>query len=526
MDSPSLYSPPFTRKKRRESLLPGPPTLSLRTPCRKRARNIHAENLEIIGEDETSSDEESLVNIVLSPKVVMDTTMELFGSSGLLVSTEESGETTQPSIAASLFSSFAILRQKTSQSIAPILPFLKSLVEIEHRFNGVRETSKRKVKFASIDGSCILPPVDRDPDSLLPQQGAIEGLQAAMETVLALSPTCVPLLQELVDFLASSSETDQVVELPGVVDCSRRQFRSHLSTYRDDFCSILGRLSNVSEAAITPMKHAALRSIDQPLKSVEVLLADRIGSAIRYHLRMLFNTVPPTISSKTTQPQVERYSLVCNLVKFEGHEYGDVVASALISLSLRILRDSYGLPSLMGHERISLPTGFFTSKSSTLKVPKNAQPGICAVQDFDIVEQDLVNSLEFVESSRACRFLVDLWTQPGVKEELERVGGLDLVETYASMSWNYDLYKIRPENAHLVALCNISQLMSQLVQWKTLMEPLEHAALEGAQKIVKNYRFTTKSKKILTAYPLITRLKNVYDETMSSIEKIPVVIKA
>jgi hypothetical protein len=158
-------------------------------------------------------------------------------------------------------------------------------------------------------------------------------------------------------------------------------------------------------------------------------------------------------------------------------------------------------------------------------IPPKGQSFVCSDEDVDVVEGEIHYALEFMESARACKFLIDIWDHPGVKEELDRVGGLDLVETYASMSWNYDLYRICPDDGHLVPLCNIAELISRLRKLNTSMEPLAEAALDGAQKVAKNFRFATKSKQMLRCYPLIRRLKRVYDETMHIVEEIPIVAK-
>jgi hypothetical protein len=183
------------------------------------------------------------------------------------------------------------------------------------------------------------------------------------------------------------------------------------------------------------------------------------------------------------------------------------------------------MASLMGHDGITLPTSFFMSPASHIMIPAKGQMCVCSDEDVATVEGEIVNALEFIESARACKFLVDLWDHPGVMEELDRVGGLDLVETYASMSWNYDLYSICPEDGHLVPLCNITALISRLRNLNASMEVLSEAALDRAQTVAKNFRFATKSKTILRSYPLIQRLKQVYDETMHTVEEIPIIVK-
>ena len=73
---------------------------------------------------------------------------------------------------------------------------------------------------------------------------------------------------------------------------------------------------------------------------------------------------------------------------------------------------------------------------------------------MDQVLGDIEEAYSFLSAAFACRFLVGLWTVPGVRDEINRFGGWSKLETYAKISWKHQLWQLCPDGAHLVVFCN------------------------------------------------------------------------
>lgn len=402
----------------------------------------------------------------------------------------------------------------------------------------VDRTKARRVQFSGVDGSSIYPPVDREFGSDESLQEAIEALKSAKEVIQSLPKSVAPILEELVAYLKDSSIFNAcAAAMSDYADYPVKRVETAAKLFVHDFEIVLDRIRGLPEDALTPLRRADAVKSEKPLKFIEENLAVRVGLAIRYYLRVLFNPSPPSITTIDADREaahlvtLSKYSGVCDLIEFvddDGEDHhGDVTClSAYVSKSIQriyeyLLEFHDKSPLLDDISNIELPDGFCTSQAAGMTIPTRARD--FPDEHFDATQRDILEATYFIAASRSARFIVDLCSAPGVADEIKRMGGWDSIQTYATMSWQHDLYRHCDADAHLVALSNFDTFLENLEELADRMDCLRAAAAKALERVKKNYRFSTTSKKILEAFPRITELKTIYQERMELASNIPVI---
>lgn len=248
-----------------------------------------------------------------------------------------------------------------------------------------------------------------------------------------------------------------------------RRFEKAARSYREDFENLLISIQNES-------------SIHQSL-FVEKHLADFLGQAIRFYLRIIFNPVPwkqipgqgaEQLPSKIAKVQSRiRKMLTMELpegVVASDSAVADGAVSSVFSMALRVVNSYFGYEALSSkvYYTPNIPVGFCESSASQ-RGPGNRRDHMTA-DDVATVLSDIQTAQGFLDAFRACRFLCDLIAFPGVREEIARVGGWEMAESHARKILQYDLVKWCPNDAHLVVLSDADHFFRRVENYKTAME--------------------------------------------------------
>jgi hypothetical protein len=240
-------------------------------------------------------------------------------------------------------------------------------------------------------------------------------------------------------------------------------------SYREDFENLLISIQN--EPSIR-------RSL-----FVEKHLADFLGQAIRFYLRIIFNPVPwkqipgqkvEQLPSKVSKVQ-SRISKMLTMELPDGvvaadSAVADGALSSVFSMALRVVNSYFGYEALSSEAYYApdIPVGFCESAASQ-RGPGTRRDHMTA-DDVAAVVSDIHSAQGFLDAFRACRFLSDLIAFPGVREEIARVGGWEMVESHARKILQYDLVKWCPNDAHLVVLSDADHFFPRLESYKIAME--------------------------------------------------------
>lgn len=435
-------------------------------------------------------------------------------------------------------------RQTGLQRLTPILPLLQSLVMVESisLAGDDGSSSKNLVSFSGIDCSSVQPPVDRVEGSGTHQHDSIQALVQAKEQVEALvrqvreqggcyyneSSHCPQILclESLVEFL----QHDDVrygkgnVAINGwVQECAKaihhstfppRRVLKAVALYQRELSLILKRLQNGGDQDDDDNNDSALM--------MENRLSELLGQAIRYHLRLFFNSAPPRLSPKDVdyENREQQYSQVKNLIvmtmkdDYSNGAVDDECISALVSSALCQICDYFGLQTLLdaSAQRPDIPALFCTNPASNRGFRVRGPPESLSADELDHVLSDIDHAYAFLATMNACRFLVELLNAPGVQDEINRQGGWSQLETYASISWKHHLWKLCPDDQHLVCLSNFEAFNGRLQSYLSVLEGCVEGCEDSLAALAKRFHASTKSKNILGKFPQIRTIAHCLED--------------
>jgi hypothetical protein len=248
-----------------------------------------------------------------------------------------------------------------------------------------------------------------------------------------------------------------------------RRFEKAALSYREDFEKI------VTAIEIGP----AFR----PSLFIEKHLADCLGQAIRFYLRILFNPVrwkqipgkeaeelPSTVSKVRSRISQMLMMALPEGVTAADSAVADGAISSVFSMALRVVDSYFGYEALSSKQSCTpnIPVRFCQSAASQRGPGTRRNP--LPAEDVEMIMSDIHAAQRFLDAARACRFLSDLMNFPGVREEIARVGGWEIVERHARMILQYDLSKLCPNDAHLVVLSDAESFFRRVESYKTAME--------------------------------------------------------
>jgi hypothetical protein len=223
-----------------------------------------------------------------------------------------------------------------------------------------------------------------------------------------------------------------------------RRFEKAARFYRSDFENLLIAIKDES-------------FLRQSL-FVEERLADFIGQVIRFYLRIFFVATDreDSVSGGGVAPVFSMALLVVN--SYCGFE---VISSK-----------EYSAPDI--------PAKFCQSEASQ-RVHRPRRNGMTADEEADMatVVSDIHAAQSFLDAFHACQYLSDLMIFPGVREEIVRVGGWEMVERHARMEMveghartvlQRDLPRWCPNDAHLMLLSDAEHFFQRVKSYKTAAE--------------------------------------------------------
>ena len=374
-----------------------------------------------------------------------------------------------------------------------------------------------RIHFSGFDFSATHPPVDRL-RSAEHQHESIQALRQVLLHVNALTSmnsaetlqTTLSCLSRMVDFLRHDIVGENAAYL--CVEAAKsispffppKRLQVAARQYGDEFEKLKQRM----ERRLVQLQNHGSQSDEDPDKGddfpspaldVEQKLAYFLGQASRYQLRTLLNDSPPrlTPADTTYNERAKEFSKVAERVVMKlkkGDTCGavdDQCMSALVSLALRRLYEYFGLDDLLNAAVTKPPNlpALFCNQPATTKGMDNTWTD----DDVNNLLEDIDDAYSFLAAAHACRFLVELFRVEAVQQEIRRCGGWSLVETYATLSWQYNLYKLCEADAHLVLLCNYDILQQKLIQWlPALMKRISDCSA-SLQNVSKRFELTSTS---------------------------------
>jgi len=255
-----------------------------------------------------------------------------------------------------------------------------------------------------------------------------------------------------------------------------QRFKKAAKTYRMDFEKLVASILAANDIAVVQRS---------PPLFLEKHLADSLGQAIRFYLRAFFNPVPwkQTPGSDAEEPAVQqskhrsRVSKMLVMKLPEGLVVADTAIadgaiSSVFSAALRVVYLYFGAEVFVSDEYRApfIPESFCTSEASLHGPGKKKNP--ITDEAVEAVVSDIHEAQSFRDAAVACRFLSNLMSFPGVREEIAKVCGFECVERYAKKIRGYELIESCPDDAHLVLLCDTNRFFERIDSYKAAMEKL------------------------------------------------------
>ncbi|KAL7536842.1 hypothetical protein ACHAXR_007433 [Thalassiosira sp. AJA248-18] len=184
---------------------------------------------------------------------------------------------------------------------------------------------------------------------------------------------------------------------------------------------------------------------------VRYRLNDFIGRSVRYHLRETLNSLPESVVNFNVDDCEERW----------GRAVDDRSISSILNFSLEQIHQltifrpemfEYGVPSS------SMPD-FFASQSSE-EVHSMSRDGLKKMDKstYESIVMDITEARSFLFGARACKFVLELLSCPGVEDHINNAGGWGCVEAIASTFYKLNLHE-GSENEHFVQLREVRDLI-------------------------------------------------------------------
>ena len=315
--------------------------------------------------------------------------------------------------------------------------------------------------------------------------------------------------------------------------------------YTDDFVRILTRIKG----------NASNDSSHSNRTSLEWRLAEFVGQSIRFHLRRLFNppplpyTTPPDGSGTPPHPPTPkdvafRQSRVYELIDLElpatsrDTAVADGSVSSLFSIALGRIYDFFGMEAFVSalttENPISIPDSFCSSPTSMRGLGTKNEPADPVTKDeLEELLGDIAEVYRFLSAYKACKFLLELMQAPGVREEINKMGGWTKVELYAKIIRQHNLGSMCIEDAHFSILAyagSMDRFFTKIEDWISHMEPKIPLAKISIDQLAKRYKTKTTSPKQIRAihrkFPHVKTIATAIQEGEVRASSFPRVVKA
>lgn len=163
---------------------------------------------------------------------------------------------------------------------------------------------------------------------------------------------------------------------------------------------------------------------------------------------------------------------------------------------------------------ISVPESFCTSPSSMRGLGTKKDPAApMTPAELEELLGDIDDVYNFLSAYKACKFLMELMSFPGVKDEVVRMGGWAKVEYYAKIIRQHNLGSICTEDAHFSVLGyagSMERFFNKIEDWASQMEPKVPLAQISIDQLAKRYRTkTTSPKQLRTLHKRFPHIKTI-----------------
>jgi hypothetical protein len=451
-------------------------------------------------------------------------------------------QTAQDAVLPSVFSLF-YLTSKTSRehNENSLLELLRAFVAVEAvsadpSYGVNKKTGKRRVAFSTHDCSSVVVPVDREGEhSAGHQHKAIIALTKVILCVKALTDmktavimnTIVSQMRDLIDFLGAADKKKNSTQSYTCLleECAKaigientKRIEKVMGDYKKEFVNVLDRISG--------------RGDEADLLLAERRLIEKLGHGIRYYLRRLFNCAPPRLTPKDIhyEERSAKYSRITEFVSMKVPPKADNAAvednciSAVVSSALFHINNFFGLENLLDEklQKPLLKANFFAQPD--LRFQLKGTPISLDDEQLAQILDEIEYAYKFLAATRACNFLISLWTAPGVKKEIERQGGWTMLEGYASSLLNLGLWKHCPDNSHLAVLSNQEFLLKRLHDYCEEMIPLVATCQKELKCLETRFRTNTQSTNVMRMFPQIFDMKMMLNEGKERYENVPEIV--
>jgi hypothetical protein len=332
------------------------------------------------------------------------------------------------------------------------------------------DTNARRVAFCGWDGSAVRPPVDRIDGSDSHMAKTVDALAEVVHIYADLTPADAPSLRRFVRNLHDGNGllvTASACSIGQDDKFLQARIRDAVKFHREDMITILFRLDLSWNGSFQTLH-------------VERQLAVRLAQSIRFQLRNLLNPAPPRFSpsdihyAERSQAFSQVPALVDLVSELPPEKITDAVKeknlATLVSQALETVYAFLGdaiLRQTLADESTAAWSGTSTVQLQDLLDRPRTRRSPPTPELIESLKQHVTKSSRFLACRNAAQFLVDLFRLDLVGPEILRRGGIDRLETYASLMWTAQLHLQDSERsyAHFVLLSDWTNRIGQLEAW-------------------------------------------------------------
>lgn len=476
MNAASTHPPPRhpeTRAHRRASMLELGPPLSYKKARTSLAGGIQEEMPSPIP---SSRPAHAIVTQLLSPQSIVEHAENLYGTSKGLMSRIFSVSELQ--LLSSSGPPSPVLSQRCYLLLKAIVNFEVACLEEDVRGDdddtnerpAGDSSTARRVAFCGWDGSAARPPVDRVDGSDSHMAAAVDALAKVVHIYSDVSSADAPSLRRFVRNLQASEEaivTDAARSIGQGDQFLRSRIRDAIKFQQDDMTNTLLRL-DLSWTGSFRTLH------------VEKKLAVLLARSIRFQLRNLLNPAPPRFSPNDFhyEERSQAFSQVKVLVELVSELPPDKISEAveeknfatLVSQALEtvyaFLGDSVLRQTVVDDSAASRSGTSTVQLREYLDRPRTRRPPPTP-ELIESLKRHVTAAAQFLACRNAAQFLVDLFRLDVVGTEVLRRGGIERLETYATLMQTFQLHHQDGERsyAHFVLLSDWTTRIGQLETW-------------------------------------------------------------
>ena len=248
---------------------------------------------------------------------------------------------------------------------------------------------------------------------------------------------------------------------------------------------------------------------------IEHDLISCIGRAIRFHLRKFFNSVPlPLTTNHKVDSSVrsrvhERLEIMMDEKGNRDTAASDGSLSSIFTVALRQVYEYFGMQNCLSEDHTpEMPRRFCNSPASLRGLGEKGSHIILKQHDVDQVILDIEDAHIFLTTARACKFIFELMTCPGVKEEIERIGGWSTVKRFGQTIVEFHLHRACQNDAYFALLCDIDAFTDRISRYHVAMESAVHICENSLEKLWSRFRCASQTKSFLARNPLIVYISD------------------